>query len=203
MNIPLSVLDLSPISAGQGAARAVCDTVELAQLAERLGYYRYWVAEHHNIPSVASTAPEIMIGQIASRTSRIRVGSGGVMLPNHAPLRVAETFHVLEALYPGRIDLGIGRAPGTDQLTALALRRSRKGSAPRISRRSSLSSLASAVGNYPMAIRSPAFKSFPPMSRCRRSGCLDRPKTAHRWPQTSVSGSPSRIISIPVEPSSR
>jgi luciferase family oxidoreductase group 1 len=126
MNIPLSVLDLSPISAGEGAAQAVRDTVELAQLAERLGYHRYWVAEHHNIPSVASTAPEIMIGQIASRTSRIRVGSGGIMLPNHAPLRVAETFHVLEALYPGRIDLGIGRAPGTDQLTALALRRSKE-----------------------------------------------------------------------------
>jgi luciferase family oxidoreductase group 1 len=126
MNVPLSALDLSPISAGQGEAQAVRDSVELAQVAERLGYYRYWVAEHHNIPSVASTAPEIMIGQIAARTSRIRVGSGGIMLPNHAPLRVAETFHVLEALYPRRIDLGIGRAPGTDQLTALALRRSKE-----------------------------------------------------------------------------
>jgi luciferase family oxidoreductase group 1 len=126
MNIPLSVLDLSPISAGQGEAQAVRDTVELAQFAERLGYYRYWVAEHHNIPSVASTAPEIMIGQIAARTAQIRVGSGGIMLPNHAPLRVAETFHVLEALYPKRVDLGIGRAPGTDQLTALALRRSKE-----------------------------------------------------------------------------
>jgi luciferase family oxidoreductase group 1 len=125
-SLPLSVLDLSPISAGQGAAQAVRDTVELAQRAEHLGYYRFWVAEHHNIPSVASTAPEIMIGQIAARTSRMRIGSGGIMLPNHAPLRVAETFHVLEALYPHRIDLGIGRAPGTDQLTALALRRSKE-----------------------------------------------------------------------------
>jgi luciferase family oxidoreductase group 1 len=125
-SLPLSVLDLSPISAGQGAAQAVRDTVELAQGAEQLGYYRFWVAEHHNIPSVASTAPEIMIGQIAARTSRMRIGSGGIMLPNHAPLRVAETFHVLEALYPHRIDLGIGRAPGTDQLTALALRRSKE-----------------------------------------------------------------------------
>jgi luciferase family oxidoreductase group 1 len=125
-SLPLSVLDLSPISAGQGAAQAVRDTVELAQRAEQLGYYRFWVAEHHNIPSVASTAPEIMIGQIAARTSRMRIGSGGIMLPNHAPLRVAETFHVLEALYPHRIDLGIGRAPGTDQLTALALRRSKE-----------------------------------------------------------------------------
>ena len=123
--LPLSVLDLSPISARQGDSRAVRDTIELAQRAEQLGYHRYWVAEHHNIPSVASTAPEIMIGQIAARTSRMRIGSGGIMLPNHAPLRVAETFHILEALYPHRIDLGIGRAPGTDQLTALALRRSK------------------------------------------------------------------------------
>jgi luciferase family oxidoreductase group 1 len=126
MNIPLSVLDLSPVSAGKGEAQAVLNTVELARAAERLGYQRYWVAEHHNIASVASTAPEIMIGQIAARTSHIRVGSGGIMLPNHAPLRIAETFHVLAALFPGRIDLGIGRAPGTDQLTALALRRSRE-----------------------------------------------------------------------------
>src|ERR1700742_5231967 len=125
-SLPLSVLDLSPISAGQGDARAVRDTVELAQYAEQLGYFRYWVAEHHNIPSVASTAPEVVIGQIAARTSRLRVGSGGIMLPNHAPLRIAEAFHVLEALYPRRIDLGIGRAPGTDQLTALALRRSKE-----------------------------------------------------------------------------
>jgi luciferase family oxidoreductase group 1 len=125
-SLPLSVLDLSPISIGQSEAQAVRDTVELAQCAERLGYHRYWVAEHHNIASVASTAPEIMIGQIAARTSRMRIGSGGIMLPNHAPLRIAETFHVLEALYPHRIDLGIGRAPGTDQLTALALRRSKE-----------------------------------------------------------------------------
>src|SRR2546429_904243 len=112
MNIPLSVLDLSPVSAGQGEAQAVRDTVELAQFAERLGYYRFWVAEHHNIPSVASTAPEIMIGQIAARTSRIRVGPGGIMLPNHAPLRVAGTFHFLEALYPKPVDLRIRCAPG-------------------------------------------------------------------------------------------
>ena len=92
-------------------------------LADRLGYTRYWVAEHHNLPSVASSAPEIMIGQIAAATARIRVGSGGVMLPNHAPLAVAERFHMLEALFPGRIDLGLGRAPGTDQITSLALRR--------------------------------------------------------------------------------
>ena len=98
----------------------------MARLADRLGYARYWLAEHHNIPSVASTAPEIMIAHVAMVTSRIRVGSGGIMLPNHAPLRIAESFRVLEALHPGRIDLGIGRAPGSDSITALALRRSRE-----------------------------------------------------------------------------
>ena len=102
---------------------ALRNTLDLAPLAERLGYTRYWVAEHHNIPSLASPAPEIMIGQIAALTDRIRVGSGGVMLPNHAPLMVAERFKVLEALFPGRIDLGLGRAPGTDPVTSYALRR--------------------------------------------------------------------------------
>jgi luciferase family oxidoreductase group 1 len=121
--IPLSVLDLSPVSAGSSGAAALRNSIDLAQLAERLGFTRYWVAEHHNLPSVASSAPDIMIGQIAAVTSQIRVGSGGVMLPNHAPLMVAERFKVLEALFPGRIDLGIGRAPGTDPVTSYALRR--------------------------------------------------------------------------------
>jgi len=121
--IPLSVLDLSPVVAGSSGAVSLRNSLDLAQLADRLGYTRYWVAEHHNLPSVASSAPEIMIGQIAAATERIRVGSGGVMLPNHAPLMVAERFKVLEALFPGRIDLGIGRAPGTDQVTSYLLRR--------------------------------------------------------------------------------
>lgn len=120
---PLSVLDLSPVAAGSSGAVALRNSLDLAQLADHLGYTRYWVAEHHNLPSVASSAPEIMIGQIAATTARIRVGSGGVMLPNHAPLMVAERFKVLEALFPGRIDLGIGRAPGTDPVTSFALRR--------------------------------------------------------------------------------
>ena len=126
MTTPLSVLDLSPVSSGRTSSDAVRETIELARSAERDGYQRFWVAEHHNIASVASTAPPVMIASVAAATSRIRVGSGGIMLPNHAPLQVAETFRVLEALHPGRIDLGIGRAPGTDQLTALALRRSRE-----------------------------------------------------------------------------
>ena len=125
MTFPLSVLDLSPVASGSSDAQALRNTLDLARLADRLGYARYWLAEHHNIPSVASTAPEIMIAHVAMVTSRIRVGSGGIMLPNHAPLRIAESFRVLEALHPGRIDLGIGRAPGSDSITALALRRSR------------------------------------------------------------------------------
>src|SRR5271163_1152112 len=119
----VSVLDLSPVTTGSSGAAALRNSIDLATLADRLGFTRYWVAEHHNLPSVASSAPDIMIGQIAAATGRIRVGSGGVMLPNHAPLTVAERFHTLEALFPGRIDLGIGRAPGTDQITSVALRR--------------------------------------------------------------------------------
>src|ERR1700730_4180715 len=119
----VSVLDLSPVTTGGSGAAALRNSIDLARLADKLGYTRYWGAEHHNLPSLASTAPDIMIGQIAAATARIRVGSGGVMLPNHAPLTVAERFHTLEALFPGRIDLGIGRAPGTDPVTAVALRR--------------------------------------------------------------------------------
>jgi luciferase family oxidoreductase group 1 len=121
--VPLSILDLSPVAAGSSGAAALSNSLDLARLADALGFTRYWVAEHHNLPSIASSAPEIMIGQIAAETTRLRVGSGGVMLPNHAPLMVAERFKVLEALFPGRIDLGLGRAPGTDPVTSYALRR--------------------------------------------------------------------------------
>jgi len=125
--VGLSVLDLSPIIAGSSGATALRNSIDLAALADRLGFTRYWVAEHHNLASVASSAPEIMIGQIAAATRHIRVGSGGVMLSNHAPLMVAERFKVLEALFPGRIDLGLGRAPGTDPVTSYALRRRQDG----------------------------------------------------------------------------
>jgi luciferase family oxidoreductase group 1 len=127
MYFGLSVLDVSPVSSGSDSAQALRNTLELARLADRLGYERYWLAEHHNLPSIASSAPEIMIGHVANVTERIRVGAGGIMLPNHAPLKVAETFRVLEALHPERIDLGIGRAPGTDPVTATALRHSQDG----------------------------------------------------------------------------
>jgi luciferase family oxidoreductase group 1 len=127
IDVPLSVLDLAPIQAGASTGEALRHTTELARRTEELGYRRFWVAEHHNMPAIASSAPAVLIAHLAAATSTIRVGSGGVMLPNHAPLVVAEQFGTLEALHPGRIDLGIGRAPGTDQLTALALRRSMEG----------------------------------------------------------------------------
>jgi luciferase family oxidoreductase group 1 len=122
-SLRLSVLDLSPVASGSTGAEALQNTLDLAKLTDRLGYYRYWLAEHHNSPGIASSVPEIMIGHVADVTTHIRVGSGGIMLPNHSSLQVAESFRVLEALHPGRIDLGIGRAPGTDAITAQALRR--------------------------------------------------------------------------------
>lgn len=122
-DLALSVLDTSPVATGRTPADALRETVELARRAERAGYRRYWVAEHHAMPGGASSAPAVLLAAIAGATSTIRVGSGGVMLPNHAPLAVAEQFGTLEALHPGRVDLGLGRAPGSDQLTAYALRR--------------------------------------------------------------------------------
>jgi luciferase family oxidoreductase group 1 len=118
----LSVLDQSPIRSGGTPADAVQETLQLAEIADRLGYYRYWLAEHHSSAALASSSPEILIGQVASRTTHLRVGSGGVMLSHYSPLKVAENFRMLETLFPGRIDLGIGRAPGSDQRTARALR---------------------------------------------------------------------------------
>ena len=126
----LSVLDQSPIPEGSTGADALRNTLDLASLTDALGYHRYWVAEHHGGPMLASASPEALIGPIASATRRIRVGSGGVMLPHYSPFKVAETFTILEALFPGRIDLGIGRAAGTDQITTFALQRDRRQAAP-------------------------------------------------------------------------
>lgn len=126
----LSVLDQSPISEGSNGAEALRNSVDLARLAERLGCHRYWVAEHHGTPMLACASPEALIGPIASVTSRIRVGSGGVMLPHYSPLKVAETFTMFSGLFPGRIDLALGRAPGTDALTTFALQRDRRQGAP-------------------------------------------------------------------------
>ena len=123
--VPLSVLDLATVVSGSTPAQALADTTQIAGIAEQLGYKRLWVAEHHGMPAVASSAPAVLIAHLANATTTLRVGSGGVMLPNHSPLVVAEQFGTLEALHPGRIDLGIGRAPGTDPVTARALRRVR------------------------------------------------------------------------------
>jgi luciferase family oxidoreductase group 1 len=125
MPLPLSALDLVPLCTGSSSTEALRAAVELARTVDRLGFQRLWYAEHHNMPGIATTSPEILIAHVAQVATRIRIGAGGVMLPNHAPLKVAETYRLLEALHPGRVDLGIGRAPGTDPLTALALRRSR------------------------------------------------------------------------------
>jgi luciferase family oxidoreductase group 1 len=126
----LSVLDQSPIAAGSTGGDALRQSIDLAQFTESLGYTRYWVAEHHGTPMLACAAPEVLIGPIAAATSRIRVGSGGIMLPHYSPLKVAETFSMLSGLYPDRVDLGIGRAPGSDPLTAFALQRDRRQVAP-------------------------------------------------------------------------
>ena len=121
--IPFSILDLSPIVQGGTARDALDRSLDLARHAEALGFRRYWLAEHHNMPGIASAATAVLIGHVAAGTSNLRVGAGGIMLPNHAPLQVAEQFGTLDALHPGRIDLGLGRAPGTDQAAARALRR--------------------------------------------------------------------------------
>ncbi|MEJ2862740.1 LLM class flavin-dependent oxidoreductase [Actinomycetospora sp. OC33-EN07] len=125
-DLELSVLDLSPVPSGSSTSAALHETVDLGRVVERAGYRRMWLAEHHGIPSVASSSPEILIQAVAAATTTLRVGSGGIMLPNHSPLKVAETFRALAGLHPDRIDLGIGRAPGTDPRTAIALRRSRE-----------------------------------------------------------------------------
>jgi luciferase family oxidoreductase group 1 len=123
MTFPVSILDLAPIARGQTAADSFAGSVALARLAERLGYHRVWYAEHHNMPTIASSATSVLVAHVAAHTERIRLGAGGVMLPNHAPLTIAEQFGTLETLHPGRIDLGLGRAPGSDQNTMYALRR--------------------------------------------------------------------------------
>jgi luciferase family oxidoreductase group 1 len=130
MAMRLSVLDQSPISAGSTGPDALANTLDLARLADELGYHRYWVAEHHGGPMLAGPAPEVLIGPIAAATQRIRVGSGGVMLPHYSPLKVAEAFSLLSGLFPGRIDLGLGRAAGTDPMTTYALQRDRRQAAP-------------------------------------------------------------------------
>jgi len=144
VSIPLSVLDVVPLRDGSSARQALAETMVLARHVESLGYQRYWFAEHHGMRGIASSAPAVLVGQVAAATTKIRVGSGGVMLPNHSPLVVAEQFGTLEALFPGRIDLGLGRAPGTDGATAAVLRRSAEG----LSERAFPDELASLFGFF-------------------------------------------------------
>ena len=190
---PISVLDLSPVVAGSTEGQALRDTIDLARHADRLGFHRYWLAEHHGGAMVASSSPELMIGQVAAATDGIRVGSGGVMLPNHSPLRVAEQFKVLSALFPDRIDLGIGRAPGTDQMTAYALRRSREAM--------SANDLPEQLGELFAFAGTEALAGRPPVqprarravrgARCRRSSCSARATSRRSSPPPPASASPS------------
>jgi luciferase family oxidoreductase group 1 len=129
-SLRISVLDQTPVLEGSTPARALHDSVDLAELAERLGFHRYWLAEHHGGGLVAGPSPEVLIARIGAATERMRLGSGGVMLPHYSPLKVAESFGVLAGLFPGRIDLGVGRAPGSDRITAQALQRDRRHGMP-------------------------------------------------------------------------
>ena len=151
MNIPFSLLDLAPITEGSGPVEALKNSLDLAQHAERWGYHRFWLAEHHNMPGIASAATAVVMAHVAGGTKTIRVGSGGVMLPNHSPLIIAEQFGTLESLFPGRIDLGLGRAPGTDMRTARALRRDLATSADRFPE--DLDELQEFLGSKPGPVR--------------------------------------------------
>lgn len=158
---PISVLDLSPVASGRGEAAAVRESFQLLDAAERLGYHRFWFAEHHGGEMLASSSPELMIAAAGARTERIRLGSGGMMLPNHTPLHVAEQFKLLEALYPGRIDLGIGRAPGTDYTTAMALRGGRGAGGAELPRMLAELLAFSGVGEWPEGHHFAAVKAAP------------------------------------------
>ena len=193
---PLSILDLSPVTTGNSGPQALRNSIDLARHADRLGFSRYWVAEHHNMPNIASSAPDIMIGQIAAVTERLRVGSGGVMLPNHAPLQVAERYKVLEGLFPGRIDLGLGRAPGTDPVTSYALRRRQDDPAGDdfLDRFQELLAVRAArLSGKPSVPQGHA--PCRPTCRCRRSSCSARAATARSSPPMSARASRSRITS--------
>src|SRR4029453_5276164 len=192
----LGVLDQSPIRSGGTPTEAIQETLILAEHADRLGYTRYWLAEHHSSGGLAGAAPQGLMGQVAARTSRIRVGSGGVMLSHYSPLKVAESFRVLEALFPGRIDLGIGRAPGSDQRTARALRHG-PGAVPLEHFPQQLADLIGFLHDeLPPAIPTPA------CARCRRgprrrpSGSWARAATGRPSPRTSAPRSPTRTSSM-------
>lgn len=188
--VPFSVLDLAPIPQGSSAREAFHHSLDLARLAEKRGYDRYWLAEHHNMTGIASAATSVLIGYLAANTTTLRLGSGGVMLPNHAPLVIAEQFGTLDALYPGRIELGLGRAPGSDQRTMMALRRH----------------MNHDIDNFPRDVKeltdwfdardpNPAVRPVPGYGQNSRSGCWAQAFTARSWPRRWVCRSRSRRIS--------
>jgi len=188
-DVKFSTLDLVPVRANGSPAQSLRNSLDLAQHVEKFGYHRFWVAEHHNMDGIASSATSVLLGYLAGGTSTIRVGSGGVMLPNHAPLVIAEQFGTLESLYPGRIDLGLGRAPGSDQMTARALRRERSGSADDFPE--DVAELMAYLGprttNGLSRYRAPA-----PMCRC---GYWVQACSAHNWPVSVACLTPSPPIS--------
>ena len=186
----LSVLDQSPVLAGASAAEALAATLELAQAADRLGFHRYWVAEHHAMAAVADPCPEILVGRIASLTQRIRVGTGGILLPYYSPLKVAESFRMLEALFPGRIDLGVGRAPGGDMRTAQALLRGGARFDP-----GAFPGQIEALREYLAGGETDGVYATPPRIRSPSSGCSARPATAAGSPHSSGCPTPSRTSS--------
>lgn len=207
--VPLSVLDLVTVGQGRTASQALRTSVDIARLAERRGFHRYWVAEHHSMPGVASSSPAVILAHLAAHTERIRLGSGGVMLPNHAPLVIAEQFGTLEAMAPGRIDLGLGRAPGTDGATAAALRRSDRLNEGADDFPQQLAELTRfldddfpdghpyarihAVPGPVQATAEGGVQSLP----ARRSGSSAPPASAPGWPVCSACPSPSPTTSRP------
>ena len=196
MALALSVLDLVPLSEGSTSVAALLGATRLAVAVDRLGYTRLWYAEHHNLPGIATTTPEILIAHVGSMTSRIRLGAGGVMLPNHSPLQVAESYKLLEAIHPGRIDLGIGRAPGTDPLTALALRRSRKALTADDFLEQLGELIAWGAANFRRAIRFAGFARCLTIGRCRRFSFSAQAITERSWRRRWELDSRSRDISV-------
>ena len=181
----LSILDQSPIISGFTPAHAIAETIKLAQAAERLGYFRYWLAEHHSLAALADPCPEILVTRVAAATSTIRVGTGGILLPHYSALKIAEQFRMLEALFPQRIDLGIGRAPGGDRTTALAMGEGRY-SEPRISRNRCNIWLRISTMRCPPVIRSRKSKRSRRGRLRPKCGCSARRTTAARWPRSSA-----------------
>ncbi len=197
MPLRLSVLDQSPIRKGGTPAEAVRDTLELAQLCDRLGYTRYWLAEHHSSEALAGSTPEVLITRVAGLTERMRIGSGGVMLPHYSAFKVAENFRMLETLFPGRIDVGIGRAPGSDQQTMRILADGKPNWSNADKYPYQVRDLVACMTHCRSTTRAPA--SWPSRAARRRPtcGCWDRATTARRWRRISDCPSVSRTSSIP------